>query len=250
MPKSDRWALVLSILIALLMTVPARAAGHKRATAVAQAPAQQAGGASASRGTAPNSGPVLERRPRYRVQPGDVIDLEFPFTPEMNQTVTVQPDGYISLKGMGDFYAKGKTTDQLSADLEKFYGRILNKPVITVDLKNFQEPFFIVGGQVGHPGKYDLREPTTVIEALAIAGGFTPTSKHTQVLLFRRVNAGTVQVTKLNVKKMLHTKAINEDVSLRPGDMLYVPQSRISKIARFLPTSALSMYFNPASMIP
>lgn len=216
----------------------------QRVTAAPGSGARPAPQASAAVTAAPDSSsPALERRPRYRVEPGDVLSLEFPYTPEMNQTVTITPDGYVSLRGIGPYYARGKTTPELSAGLEGAYAKILRNPVVTVDLKNFQQPYFIVGGQVGHPGKYDLREPTTVIEALAIAGGLTPASKNSQVLLFRPVDAGRVQVTKLNVKRMLHTRNLDEDVTLRPGDMLYVPKNFISKIARFLPTDAMSMYF-------
>ncbi len=190
-----------------------------------------------------SSSPLLESRPRYHVEPGDVLALEFPYTPNMDQTLTIQPDGYITLRGVGDFYAEGKTTDQLSKGLKSDYEKILNDPVINVNLKNFQRPYFIVGGQVGHPGKFNLRENTTVIEALAIAGGLTSSSKHSQVLLFRRVRPGTVQVIKVNVKKMIHSRNLSEDVYLQPGDMLFVPKNFISKIAPFLPTTALSTYF-------
>lgn len=194
--------------------------------------------------TASDSSPFLQRRPRYRVAPGDVLALDFPFTPGMDQTVTIQPDGYVTLRDVGDFYAQGKTTAELASGLETSYSKILNAPTITVDLKNFQEPYFVVGGQVGHPGKYELRADTTVIEALAISGGLTPSSKHSRVLLFRRVNASTVEVRKLNVKRMLRKADLSEDVYLRPGDMIYVPKNIISKVQRFLPTSALSMYFS------
>jgi len=114
-------------------------------------------------------------------------------------------------------------------------------------LKDFQKPFFIAGGEVGHPGKYDLREDTTTVAAIAIAGGFTPSSKHSQVLLFRRVSDNTVEVKRLDLKKMLKTANLQEDLFLRPGDMLFVPKNTISKINRFIPTEALSLYFAPLS---
>jgi len=186
-----------------------------------------------------------ERTPRYRVEPGDVLDLNFAFTPEMNQTVTIQPDGFIAARGLGDLYAQGKTTAELAEALRGAYGKFLHDPVITVDLKDFQKPYFIVGGEVGHSGKYDLRADTTVTEAVAIAGGFTEKAKHSQVLLFRRVSGNTVEVKNLNVKKMLKSANLQEDAYLRPGDMLYVPKNLISKIQRFLPTDALSLYFKP-----
>lgn len=250
MRRQETLAVALTIMMAIWAACPSWAASHKQAqTAYANAGHSKNPVASnPSRGTDQDSNGFLKRRPRYRVEPGDVLALEFPFTPELNQTVTIQPDGYISLSGVGDYYAKGKTTKDLSAGIETAYGKILKQPVVTVDLKNFQEPYFVVGGQVGHPGKYNLRAPTTVVEALAIAGGLTPASKHSQILLFRRVNASTFEVKKLNVKKMLLKADMNEDVTLRPGDMLYVPQNTISKISRFLPSSAMGMYFSPPKL--
>ncbi|TAM82222.1 MAG: polysaccharide export protein [Acidobacteria bacterium] len=186
-----------------------------------------------------------ERTPRYLLQPGDILDLDFPLSPEFNQTLTIAPDGYITLRSVGGLFAKGSTVPQLTQSLTDAYAKILHEPVINVQIRDFQKPYFVAGGQVGHPGKYDLREDTTVSEAIAIAGGLTPKSKSSEVLLFRRSTPGFVEVKKVDLKKILSRGAFQEDSYLRPGDMLFVPQNAISKIERFLPTSSMSLYFNP-----
>jgi polysaccharide biosynthesis/export protein len=99
---------------------------------------------------------------------------------------------------------------------------------------------------VGRPGKYDLRSPTTVVQAIAVAGGFTEQSRHSQVVVFRTVTTGVVEAHVLNVKAMLASRNLEEDFELQPGDMLFVPQNRISKIRKFLPVSSLSTFFTPA----
>jgi polysaccharide export outer membrane protein len=220
------------------------APGAAQQTSGAAATSSTAAGQSGKNQTAASS-PSLEQRPRYRVAPGDVMNIQFPFAPEMNQTVTIQPDGYIDLLNVGNFYVQGKTIPELEKSLKEAYGKTLRDPVINVDLKDFQQPFFIVGGQVTKPGKYDLRESTTVAEAVAIAGGFTTIAKHSDVLLFRGVSADQVEVKRVNVKKMLSSADLREDIYLHPGDMIYVPQSKMSKIGNFLPTRSLSMYFDP-----
>lgn len=190
--------------------------------------------------------PELQQRPRYEVAPGDVIDLTFPLQADFNQVITVAPDGYISLHGIGDFYAAGKSLPELRQDLAKAYSGILHNPIVNVDLKDFQKPYFYINGQVAHPGKFDLRENTTVSEALAIAGGETQNAKSSQVLLFRRTPGGAmVEVRKLDIKKMLKKGNLTEDMMLQPGDLIFVPQSAISKIARFLPSSSLGVYGSP-----
>jgi protein involved in polysaccharide export with SLBB domain len=95
---------------------------------------------------------------------------------------------------------------------------------------------------VGKPGKYELRADTTVLEAVEIAGGFTHEAKHSQVLVFRRVNEDLVEARVLNLKKMLKERKVSEISRLRPGDMVFVPQNSISKVERFLSKPSLSMY--------
>ena len=188
---------------------------------------------------------LKERNPRYRLNKSDVIEVEFTFSPEFNQTVTVQPDGYITLKGAGAVQAENKTLDELTKAIGNAYRGILHDPVVTISLKEFDKPFFLASGQVGKPGKYELRSDTTLTEALAIAGGFNEAAKHSQVVLFRRVSSDTVEARVFNVKHMLKSRNLQEDPHLAPGDMLYVPQSTWSKVRRYLPTSSMGVYANP-----
>jgi polysaccharide export outer membrane protein len=216
--------------------------------AIASSEVPRSTGASAQ---IPSSGevaqPSLQRRnPRYRLCKSDIFDLNFPFTPEYNQlAVTVQPDGYVSLLGVGELHVEGLTVPELTQSLRQAYAKILRDPVITVALRDFDKPYFIVGGQVAHPGKYDLRGDTTVTQAVAIAGGFNDSAKHSQVLLFRRVSNEWVEAKKLDVKQMLRAANLSEDLHLRPGDMLFVPKNAVSKIRPWIPYPSLGMYVNP-----
>jgi polysaccharide biosynthesis/export protein len=190
--------------------------------------------------------PVLQHRNhRYQLHSADVLELHFPFTPEFNQTVTVQPDGFITLRGIDDIHVEGLTLPEVSNSLRIAYSRILHEPMINIELKDFEKPYFIVGGEVGHPGKFDLRGETTVAQAVAIAGGLKESAKHSQVLLFHRVPEGWIQVKRVNLKKMLKDANLEEDAYLQPSDFLYVPQNGISKIQRFIPTSSMGVYANP-----
>src|SRR6516162_2544746 len=100
--------------------------------------------------------PLERRNPRYRLGEGDVLELSFPFSSEFNQTITVQPDGYITLRGVGDLHVQGLTVPQLTETVRNAYAGILHDPVVTIDLKDFQKPYFTALGQVGHPGKFEL----------------------------------------------------------------------------------------------
>jgi polysaccharide export outer membrane protein len=89
-----------------------------------------------------------------------------------------------------------------------------------------------------------MRGDTTVTEALAIAGGFNDRAKHSQVLVFRRVSPDWLRARTVNVKAILAGKQ-QEDLHIQPGDMLFVPQNRISKIKPYLPSSSLGTYVSP-----
>ena len=209
-------------------------------TTVAPAPAATKNLTTAAAST--SNGPWFsQRHPRYEIRPGDIFDVSFAYTPEFNQTVTVQPDGYVSLRDIGDVYVVGQTVPQVTESLRTSYGKVLNHPLVSIVLKDFEKPYFIADGQVGHPGKYDLREDTTLVQAVAMAGGFLSSAKHSQVVLYRRVSDQWSSAMLIDVKKMQNEHNLSEDVHLQPGDMLYVPKNRLSKVMPFIPTSNLSM---------
>lgn len=156
----------------------------------------------------------------------------------------MQPDGYVMLKDAGAVEAQGLTVPEFREAVKKAYSGYLHDPEAAVVLKDFERPYFVVGGQVGKPGKYELRSDTTVAEAVEIAGGLTPDAKHSQVVLFRRVNEDLMETRVLNLKKMLKQTRLREDAHLRAGDMVFVPQNTISKIARFVSRPSVSMYMN------
>jgi polysaccharide biosynthesis/export protein len=196
--------------------------------------------------TPPVSTPGLQlRNPRYKLRRGDSFDVDFAMTPEFNQVVAVQPDGYITLKSIGSMYVEGQTVPELTQTLTNAYTKILHEPVIAVSLKDFEKPFFIASGEVARPGKYDLRGDLTVTEGVAIAGGFDDKSKHSQVVLFHPVPTGGFEARIINVKKLMASRDMSEDIRLQPGDMLFVPQNSLSKIKPFLPSSSVSAFMGP-----
>jgi len=203
--------------------------------------------AATSGGADGTGNPMLggQSHPLYRLRPSDVVEITFTVAPEFNQTLTVQPDGYVTLKDAGMVQVQGLNLEEFAAAVEKAYRGYLHDPQVAVALKDFERPYFIVGGEVGRPGKYALRTDTTVAEAVQIAGGLTHSAKHSQVVLFRRVNDDLMEARLLNLKTMLKQKHLQEDAHLEPGDLVFVPQNQISKIDRFLTKPSVSMYVSP-----
>lgn len=240
--------IILAILSMALWTTALCAsppANERKAVASSEAPPSTAGNAQASTSAGPAQ-PSLERRnPRYQLCSGDSFELNFPLVPEFDQlAITVQPDGYVSLLGVGDLHVEGETVPEATESIRQAYSKILHDPVITIALTDFNKPYFVVSGQVDKPGKYDLRGDTTVSQAVAIAGGFNDNAKHSQVLLFRRVSNDWVEVKKLDLKQMLQAANLSEDLHLRPGDMLFVPKNAVSKVRPWIPYPSLGLYYN------
>jgi polysaccharide export outer membrane protein len=211
------------------------------ATAQAQAtptPVQAvAANTTASAALMPSGRPELAQRyPRYIIQRQDILSLTFPLSAEMNQTVTVQPDGFINLENGRSLHAQGLTVPELSDAVKAAYLGTLHNPIVLVDLKDFQKPFFTVSGQVGKPGQYELRADITVAEAIAIAGGLAPSAK-SQIFLFHRTSEQWFEVKKVNLKDLMHGKNVNENATLKPGDIIFVPETFISNFRKYVPYS-------------
>jgi len=194
---------------------------------------------TASPATAATVPQLQPRDTRYRLCAGDSFDVSFELSPEFNQTVTIQPDGFVTLKSVGDVKVLDLNVPQLTQVLREAYGKILNDPLIVVVLKDFQKPYFIADGQLGHPGRYEMRGNLTLTEAVAIAGGFTDNAKHSQVRLYRRVDDQWAFAKVFNLKEMEQKGDLHEDPLLHPGDMLFVPKNALSKIKPFLPYTGI-----------
>ncbi len=186
-----------------------------------------------------------ERHPLYRLTRSDTMDVNFTFSSDFNQTLTVQPDGFVVLKGAGSLYVEGLTIPQMQEEVANAYRGFLHEPEVTVTLKDFDKPYFLASGEVARPGKYELRGDLTVNEAVAMAGGFTQQARHSQVVVFRRISAYVAESHVIDLKRMLDSRDLHEDLHLQPGDFIFVPQSRISKIRKFIPTNSMSWYMNP-----
>jgi polysaccharide export outer membrane protein len=254
--------LQLAVIASAQQTVPlsASAPGFSASPAGNMAAAEssqsqgEAGAGGSSDGTVPKPGiaggkgdPAFggERHPLYRLTKSDTVDVNFTFSPDFNQTLTVQPDGFVVLKGAGTLWVEGFTVPEMQQAVAHAYRGILHEPEVTVTLKEFDKPYFLASGEVARPGKYELRGDLTVNEAVAMAGGFTQQARHSQVVVFRRLSAYVAESHVIDLKKMLDSRDLSEDLHLQAGDFIFVPQSRISKIRKFVPTNSMSWYMNP-----
>lgn len=189
--------------------------------------------------------PTLQQRPRYALRAGDTVTLDYRYTPEYNQTVTIQPDGYVNLDIVGELRIAGMTLDQVHAAVVERASARLNKPEVNVTLKEFEKPYIVVAGEVEKPGRFDFYDKTTALQAVLLAGGFKGSAQQTRVYIFRRVNGDLAEVHQLNLHKVRSSRDLERDLALEPGDMLLVPPSKLEHISRFIKATNLSLYFDP-----
>ncbi len=185
----------------------------------------------------------LAQEAGYRLQAGDAFEVQYRYTPEYNQTVSVQPDGKVSLTLLGNVAVRGLTVDEARLRIMAEAAKRLKEPEVALDLKDFEKPHFTVIGEVEKPGRYELRGALTTVDALALAGGFKLTAKHTQILLIHRVNDTIGETRLLDYKQLEHAKAGQELIPLRDGDLIIVPQSRFSKVERFVKLANVGAYY-------
>jgi polysaccharide biosynthesis/export protein len=192
----------------------------------------------------------LKTRPQYQIQPGDVMEVHYRYTPEYDQTVTVQPDGYITLNLVGNVKVSQATVEEARVAIIKQASERLNQPEVSITLKDFQKPYFVVAGQVATPGKFDMRENTTALQAVMMAGGFKNTAKASKIVLFRKINADTAEVKVLDLNKINKTSALERDIALQNGDMLLVPENNAAKFQNFMKLTNVGAYFDLGRVIP
>jgi polysaccharide export outer membrane protein len=188
------------------------------------------------------------RQPRYHLNPGDVVAVNYRYTPEYNTTVSIQPDGFATLPLIGEQKLGGLTLTEALSQLKAKAGERLNDPEITIDLKDFEKPYYIVGGEVGNPGRFEIRGRVTALRAIEMAGGFKISSKSSQVLLIRPVSGTDAETKLIDLKKVIDRRDLKEDVELQPGDLLVVPKTRLAKIEPYVRLANFGMYLNPFSM--
>ena len=183
---------------------------------------------------------------RYRVEVGDQVNVSFTLMRALDETVTVLPDGTISLIGAADIKVSGLTLPEVNDEIRRAYKAILTPPIyVSATITNMEKPYFVVGGQVTNPGKFLLHGPFTVAESIEAAGGFLlNTAKDSQVLLFRRTSNDWVQCKLINLKRVLNKAELQNDVNLESGDLVFVPKNRLSKVEPFLSYFVVYNVFN------
>jgi polysaccharide export outer membrane protein len=161
-------------------------------------------------------------RDEYRIGPEDTLEISVWKTPDISRTVVVRPDGMISLPLLNDIQAAGLTPMQLRDVLSQRLAEYMSAPEVSIIVAEPRSSKVLVIGEVQRPGNVDLRKPTTVLEALFMAGGLTNFASPKRIAVLRP-DGDTVQRIPFNYKKAMSAGGEAENFPLQPGDLILVP---------------------------
>jgi polysaccharide export outer membrane protein len=158
----------------------------------------------------------------YIIGPEDVLDIVVWKETQLSKVSTVRPDGKISLPLIGDIQASGLTPLALQNDITKRLSDFKQSPEVSVIVQQVNSYNVYVAGEVTHPGKYKLNTPTTVLQAISLAGGFT-TFASEDVKVLRMEGKNTQRVIKLRYKDLISEGGDTKNFILKPGDTVFAP---------------------------
>ena len=164
--------------------------------------------------------PISFGEGEYRMGPEDVVQFHVWKEAELSTEVVVRPDGKISLPLLGEIEAVGKTATELQQDTTRRLKQYITDPVVTVIVKEVNSPKISVLGQVKRPDVYRIKQRMTVLDAIALAGGFTEYADRNKVIIIRGAKWG-VQRIKLNLKPLIKDGR-SSLAYVQPADTVYV----------------------------
>jgi polysaccharide biosynthesis/export protein len=172
------------------------------------------------------SDPAGSTRPhdeKFIIGNDDVLAISVWNEPNMTKSVPVRSDGKISLPLVGEIQAAGRTPMQLELDITEKLKNFITAPQVNVIVQQVNSRKFNVLGEVGRPGSYALTTSTTVMDAIALAGGFRDFAKKSNVYVLRKSRDGSESKLKFNYKEFIKGKNFDQNVKLEPNDTVIVP---------------------------
>jgi polysaccharide biosynthesis/export protein len=189
--------------------------------------------------------------PPYRIQVGDVLDIKFALNGELNEQITVRPDGRISTTYVHDLPVYNRTVEEVQGALIAGYKSELKEPRLAVILRSFAPTRVYVAGEVPNPGEFvTVGPPLTVMQAIARAGGLKPSAMPERIIVMRRGAGEQAELYAVDLRAATERGEANADVRLAPYDVVWVPKTGVAEVytafnqyvQQFLPLSWSFVY--------
>jgi polysaccharide biosynthesis/export protein len=154
---------------------------------------------------------------------GDVLSINVWKEADISRSIPVRSDGNISLPLVGEVQAAGRTPLKLEQDIAARLKNYISEPEVTVIVQQINSEKFNILGQVARPGSYPLANASTVLDAIAIAGGFRDFAKKKSIYVLRQNADGTQTRLPFNYKDVIKSQNPQQNVKLQPHDTIVVP---------------------------
>ncbi len=158
----------------------------------------------------------------YKIGAGDVLTIQVWREPTLSGQFTVRPDGKITFPLLNDVDAEGLTPLELKSALEKGLSKFISSPVVTVGVQEVNSKNIYVLGKVNTPGKYPLTSETTVLQAIAEAGGLAEWAKGDDIVILRKKDGKQIKL-EFDYDEVSKGKHLEQNIYLKPGDTIVVP---------------------------
>jgi polysaccharide export outer membrane protein len=156
----------------------------------------------------------------FRIGREDVLEISVWRDEELSRTVPVRPDGFISLPVVGELAVAGRTPDEVAQQLTREFGRVLHEPRVTVIVREVNSARIFITGEVARPGVYPVRSSMTLVQAIALAGGFTEFANRERIRVIRQETQEAVLV---GYSELVGGDAKRRRLTLGSGDTVIVP---------------------------
>ncbi len=177
----------------------------------------------------------VDYEPGYTLFPGDQIDVIIQSAPELSRTLTIAPDGRISMPMAGSIMAAGRTIPWLEQAVRTEMAKQLVDPTTAITSRAFAPQNIFVGGQVAQQGTYAMSGPIGSLEAIIMAGGFLPSAKTREVAILRRAANGGLMMRVIDHKRGLkNVRSYADNMQLKRGDIIFIPRNSLSEVGVFV----------------
>ena len=214
-----RCCVTVATIALLSAAIPSSAQTPAPATAK---PTAQASGKPAAPATPPPAVGGIATPADYVIGADDQLEIVFWREKEMSTTVTVRPDGMISLPLLNEVKAAGLTPEELRVSVTATAEKLMEQPTVSILIKDIKSRKVYVTGQVGKPGPYLLLAPMTVLQMIAVAGGPSEYANKSEIVVVRTDGSKSTSL-RFNYEDVSKGKNLAQNVVLKPGDTIIVP---------------------------
>lgn len=186
-------------------------------------------------------------RQEYYIEIGDVLDIDVWRVPDLSRSVPVRPDGRISMPVVGDLDVVGMNLIQVRDLLTKKFSDYVWSPQVSISIRQFGGRKFIILGEIGSPGVYRYQNDVSLLEAIALAGGFKEYSRSGKIMVIRGdiKKQPQVKLISANMQNVLKKGMLTENIAVMPNDIIYVGRDIMGDYQDIL-KDVVNPFFNTA----